>query len=111
MSADIHTQTYTYPRSVDDDLYIPCSTLDFAHSVWRSAPQAMVGFMPRMHGYDERIRRFTYHEWWYVWRHGLYSMILTKACFLHRAFLYEYAGMTNGYEPTSLVRPCLRFAC
>ena len=52
--------------SVDDDLYIPCDQLDFTHSVWRSAPQAMVGFFPRMHGFDGRKQRFTYHEWWYV---------------------------------------------
>jgi hypothetical protein len=35
--------------SVDDDLLVPCSTLRFAYSVWRSAPSAMVGFVPRMH--------------------------------------------------------------
>lgn len=78
--------------SVDDDLIIPCSLLDFTHEVWRAAPMSMVGYMPRMHGFDEVKRRFTYHEWWYVWRHGLYSMILTKACFLHRTLLSAYAG-------------------
>ncbi|OEL17926.1 Glycosyltransferase family 64 protein C4 [Dichanthelium oligosanthes] len=35
--------------SVDDDLIVPCSTLRFAFDVWRSAPSAMVGFVPRMH--------------------------------------------------------------
>lgn len=35
--------------SVDDDLIVPCSTLRFAFNVWRSAPSAMVGFVPRMH--------------------------------------------------------------
>ena len=81
--------------SVDDDLMIPCSLLQFTHGVWRSAPESMVGFMPRMHGFDDATQRYTYHEWWYVWRHGLYSFILTKACFLHRSFLYRYAGMDD----------------
>uniref|UniRef100_A0A7S2W219 Glycosyl transferase 64 domain-containing protein n=1 Tax=Rhizochromulina marina TaxID=1034831 RepID=A0A7S2W219_9STRA len=81
--------------SVDDDLHIPCGLLDFTHQVWRAAPHTMVGFMPRMHGYDTLSRRFTYHDWWYVWRHGLYSMVLTKACFLHRDFLYAYAAVTK----------------
>ncbi|GJN39298.1 hypothetical protein PR202_gb28407 [Eleusine coracana subsp. coracana] len=35
--------------SVDDDLIVPCSTLRFAYTVWRTAPSAMVGFVPRMH--------------------------------------------------------------
>lgn len=38
--------------SVDDDLHVPCDTLDFAHDVWRASPKTMVGFMPRMHGFD-----------------------------------------------------------
>jgi hypothetical protein len=38
--------------SVDDDLHLPCATLDFAHDVWRASPSTMVGFMPRMHGFD-----------------------------------------------------------
>eukprot|EP00617_Octactis_speculum_P000324 CAMPEP_0185793622 /NCGR_PEP_ID=MMETSP1174-20130828/159576_1 /TAXON_ID=35687 /ORGANISM="Dictyocha speculum, Strain CCMP1381" /LENGTH=181 /DNA_ID=CAMNT_0028488789 /DNA_START=632 /DNA_END=1177 /DNA_ORIENTATION=- len=53
----------------------------------------MVGFMPRMHGFNEVAQRFTYHDWWYTWKHGLYSMVLTKACFLHKHLLYRYSGI------------------
>ncbi|XP_052153618.1 glycosylinositol phosphorylceramide mannosyl transferase 1-like isoform X2 [Oryza glaberrima] len=35
--------------SVDDDLFVPCSTLRFAFAVWQSASSAMVGFVPRKH--------------------------------------------------------------
>jgi hypothetical protein len=42
--------------SVDDDLLVPCSTLRFAYSVWRSAPSAMVGFVPRMHWLADPVR-------------------------------------------------------
>ncbi|MFS8013125.1 putative hexosyltransferase [Helianthus anomalus] len=35
--------------SIDDDIIFPCSSLEFAFSVWRSAPDTMVGFVPRIH--------------------------------------------------------------
>ncbi|KAF7134300.1 hypothetical protein RHSIM_Rhsim08G0206900 [Rhododendron simsii] len=35
--------------SIDDDIIFPCSTVEFAFSVWRTAPSAMVGWVPRMH--------------------------------------------------------------
>lgn len=41
--------------SVDDDMIVPCSTLDFAFSVWQSAPFTMVGFVPRMHWLDKEV--------------------------------------------------------
>jgi hypothetical protein len=42
--------------SVDDDLIVPCSTLRFAFNVWRSAPSAMVGFVPRIHWLADPVR-------------------------------------------------------
>lgn len=41
--------------SVDDDVIVPCHTLDFAFSVWQSAPFTMVGFVPRMHWLDKEV--------------------------------------------------------
>lgn len=41
--------------SIDDDVIVPCRTLDFAFIVWQSAPQTMVGFVPRMHWLDEEV--------------------------------------------------------
>lgn len=35
--------------SIDDDIIFSCSTVEFAYSVWRSAPDTMVGFVPRIH--------------------------------------------------------------
>lgn len=35
--------------SVDDDLLVPCETLEFAFELWTSAPDQLVGFVPRMH--------------------------------------------------------------
>ncbi|KAI3799990.1 hypothetical protein L1987_35296 [Smallanthus sonchifolius] len=35
--------------SIDDDIIFHCSSVEFAFSVWRSAPDTMVGFVPRIH--------------------------------------------------------------
>ncbi|RAL36934.1 hypothetical protein DM860_003856 [Cuscuta australis] len=35
--------------SVDDDVLLPCSSVVLAFDVWRSAPDTMVGFVPRVH--------------------------------------------------------------
>ncbi|CAA0825190.1 Glycosyltransferase family 64 protein C4 [Striga hermonthica] len=47
--------------SIDDDIIFPCTTVEFAFSVWRSAPDTMVG------------------------------MILSKAAFFHKKYLSMYS--------------------
>ncbi|GAB4858699.1 GDP-mannose transporter [Ancistrocladus abbreviatus] len=79
--------------SADDDVIVPCDTLDFAFSVWQTAPSTMVGFAPRMHWLGEErngIAYYTYGGWWSVWWTGTYSMILSKAAFFHRKYLDIY---------------------
>ncbi|KAG5007297.1 hypothetical protein AAZX31_09G136200 [Glycine max] len=79
--------------SVDDDVVVPCSTLDFAFSVWQSAPFTMVGFVPRMHWLDKEQNNAAYYRyggWWSVWWMGTYSMVLSKAAFFHRKYLDLY---------------------
>lgn len=41
--------------SIDDDIIFPCSTVEFAFTVWKSAPHQMVGFVPRMHWLDKLV--------------------------------------------------------
>lgn len=41
--------------SIDDDIIFPCSSVEFAFDVWRSAPDTMVGFVPRIHWIDQVI--------------------------------------------------------
>ncbi|RDX84577.1 Glycosyltransferase family 64 protein C4 [Mucuna pruriens] len=79
--------------SVDDDVIVPCSTLDFAFSVWQSAPFTMVGFVPRMHWLDKEQNNVAYYRyggWWSVWWMGTYSMVLSKAAFFHSKYLDLY---------------------
>ncbi|KAK7301462.1 hypothetical protein RJT34_12326 [Clitoria ternatea] len=80
--------------SVDDDVIVPCSNLDFAFSVWQTAPFTMVGFVPRMHWLDKKQNNVAYYKyggWWSVWWMGTYSMVLSKAAFFHRQYLDLYA--------------------
>jgi hypothetical protein len=59
--------------------------------MWRQTPQALVGFIPRLHLPDPASRgAFLYRRFWTVWRRGEYSIVLTKACFMHRDFLELY---------------------
>jgi len=80
--------------SVDDDMIVPCGDLDFAFEVWRNSPRTIVGFMPRTHTpiqFGNSIQ-YMYNCWWKVWWEGSYSMILTKAAFLHRDYLDMYTN-------------------
>ncbi|CAN0902635.1 Glycosylinositol phosphorylceramide mannosyl transferase 1 [Linum grandiflorum] len=79
---------------VDDDVIVACSDLEFAFSVWRTAPRTMVGFVPRMHWLDLK-RGSVYHEyggWLSVWWKGSYSMVLSKAAFFHKKYLDMYTN-------------------
>jgi hypothetical protein len=70
--------------SVDDDVMISCASLVFALGVWRANPFTLVGFSPRLHGYDPYSGDARYYRWQHTWWNGQYSIVLTKACFLHR---------------------------
>ncbi|XP_058226649.1 glycosylinositol phosphorylceramide mannosyl transferase 1-like isoform X3 [Rhododendron vialii] len=81
--------------SIDDDIIFPCSTVEFAFSVWRTAPNAMVGWVPRMHWIEKlngNAGRYIYGGWWSVWWTGTYSMVLSKAAFFHKKYLSLYTN-------------------
>lgn len=97
--------------SIDDDVVVPCSTLEFAFSVWQSAPDSMVGFVPRMHWVDTKNTdaiRYKYGGWWSVWWMGTYSMVLSKAAFFHQKYLemYTYHMPASIQEYVSRERNC-----
>ncbi|KAI4351857.1 hypothetical protein L6164_006163 [Bauhinia variegata] len=86
--------------SVDDNVIVPCPTLDFAFNVWRSASSTMVGFVPRVHLVDKEqnnVPYYRYEGWWSVWWMGTYSMVLSKAAFFHKKYLDIY---TNDMHPS-----------
>ncbi|KAA8534101.1 hypothetical protein F0562_031706 [Nyssa sinensis] len=87
--------------SIDDDVIFPCSSVEFAFSVWQSAPDTMVGFVPRIHWVDQskgNTERYIYGGWGSVWWMGTYSMVLSKAAFFHR----KYSGLYANEMPASI---------
>ncbi|XP_019460897.1 PREDICTED: glycosyltransferase family 64 protein C4-like [Lupinus angustifolius] len=79
--------------SIDDDVIFPCSSVEFAFDVWQSAPDTMVGFVPRAHWVDSSKGagdKFMYGGWWSVWWTGTYSMVLSKAAFFHKKYFTLY---------------------
>ncbi|XP_030531912.1 glycosylinositol phosphorylceramide mannosyl transferase 1-like [Rhodamnia argentea] len=103
-SGDIRTDAVF---SVDDDVIIPCPTLDFAFTVWQSAPSTMVGFVPRAHLPEAEINGVPYYKyegWWPVWRKGTYSMILAQAAFFHRKYLDMYTSIMPSTVYDYLIR-------
>ncbi|RZB67682.1 Glycosyltransferase family 64 protein C4 isoform C [Glycine soja] len=81
--------------SIDDDVIFPCSTVEFAFDVWQSAPDTMVGFVPRVHWVDSlegNDSKFIYGGWWSVWWTGTYSMVLSKAAFFHKKYFNIYTN-------------------
>ncbi|KAG9150235.1 hypothetical protein Leryth_009806 [Lithospermum erythrorhizon] len=88
--------------SIDDDIIFPCSSVELAFSVWRSAPDTMVGFVPRVHWVDKSKGdqgKFIYGGWWSVWWTGTYSMVLSKAALFHKKYLNLYT-----YEMPASIR-------
>ncbi|KAE9596185.1 hypothetical protein Lal_00030479 [Lupinus albus] len=87
--------------SIDDDVIFPCSSVEFAFDVWQSAPDTMVGFVPRVHWVDSlkgEGNKFVYGGWWSVWWTGTYSMVLSKAAFFHKKYFTLYTNVM----PTSI---------
>ncbi|XP_026453334.1 glycosyltransferase family 64 protein C4 [Papaver somniferum] len=87
--------------SIDDDVIFPCTSVELAFNVWQSAPETMVGFVPRLHLGDEKkqsLSRYTYGGWLSVWWMGTYSMVLSKASFFHK----KYLGLYTNQMPASI---------
>lgn len=80
---------------VDDDVLIPCDDLLTGVEAWRGAPDTIVGYFPRLHTKAEGEGGqplWRYSGWWRVRREGRYSIVLTKAAFLHRRYLELYTS-------------------
>ncbi|KAM4093820.1 hypothetical protein ACJW30_06G147200 [Castanea mollissima] len=81
--------------SIDDDVIFPCSSVELAFNVWQSAPDTMVGFVPRVHWVDQSKGYndyYIYGGWWSVWWSGTYSMVLSKAAFFHKKYFSVYTN-------------------
>lgn len=88
---------------VDDDLKVSCTSLHQGYLAWRSFPDSLVGYYPRlgrpassMAAHD--IDTMTYHNWPEVFFHQRFNLILTKASFLNRKYLDLYSSSSHPSE-------------
>lgn len=79
--------------SIDDDLILPCHLLQDTLQVWHSFDQALVGFSPRMLGFDTTTGSLRYLRWQHTWWSGLYTIMLTKLSFMHRDNLKAFQSL------------------
>mmetsp|Transcript_6231 Transcript_6231/g.9091 ORF Transcript_6231/g.9091 Transcript_6231/m.9091 type:complete len:199 (-) Transcript_6231:79-675(-) len=75
---------------VDDDIRISCRTLEESHNAWKANKDALVGYFPRTHALKSDI--IVYHTWLSVYLSRKFSIILTKACFLHKKYMALYSS-------------------
>ena len=67
--------------SLDDDLLIPCSSIEAAFVNWRQQPSTLVGFFPRL--VEEPYEgRYLYYGEPHAIQKGAYNMILSGAAFI-----------------------------
>jgi len=94
-----HSPQWASPPCLSEPLALTVRRADGAHGcaglwavqMWRQTPRALVGFIPRLHLPDPSSPgALLYRRFWSVWLRGEYSIILTKACFMHRDFLDVY---------------------
>lgn len=76
--------------SLDDDIIIPCDVIKKSLNIWKANSNVLVGYSPRMVAYDIWTGVTRYLRWQHTWWNGFYSIILTKACLMHKKYLVEY---------------------
>ena len=84
---------------VDDDLRVSCSSLKHGFEAWRTYPNAMVGYYPRLASYmPTSPSKFVYHTWPVVFLRHKFNFVLTKASFMHSKYLDLYSGKSYPWE-------------
>ena len=75
---------------VDDDVRVDCASLRQGFDAWRTNPNGMVGYYPRL-ALESTRHGYVYQAWpGVVWRQAA-NFILTKACFLHHKYMELYS--------------------
>jgi hypothetical protein len=83
---------------VDDDLRAACPSLRNAFQAWKTRPDAMAGYYPRLaspprgQSSSSSNGELIYHTWPVVYWQQSFNLVLTKACFLHSKYLELYTN-------------------
>lgn len=75
---------------VDDDIRVDCRSLGESFRAWKSNPDSMVGYYPRLAKKHEN--GYVYQSWPTVFFRRQINMVLSKACFLHSRFMKIYSS-------------------
>lgn len=75
--------------SIDDDIIISCRGLEAAFQAWKRNPDQLVGWYPRLASQHHGGSRY-YGKLRSLFWSAEYSIVLTKAAFLHRRYLQAY---------------------
>jgi glucuronyl/N-acetylglucosaminyl transferase EXT2 len=76
--------------SIDDDVIRPCQALDSGFFKWVKSPHRMVGFDARDHIIENPGGDWKYGYLSTTQKMNMYSMSLTRSCFIHRDYLDHY---------------------
>ena len=79
---------------VDDDVSVDCVSLQRGFDAWRTNPDAMVGYYPRL-ALESDHGGYVYQAWPGVYWRQAANFILTKACFLHSKYMALYSDATR----------------
>ena len=89
--------------NVDDDVRMPCAALTRGFDAWRANRDVLVGYYPRTHKPDDAGCGWRY-VWddFSLWRHGDFSIVLTKAAFMRTGYMSLYSeGLPQSARGTS----------
>jgi len=75
--------------SVDDDIEVDCKSLKHGFDAWKANKRSMVGYYPRLHR-KKNSQKYVYHSWLNVFFRNEFSMVMTKASFLHKQYFDLY---------------------
>jgi hypothetical protein len=80
---------------VDDDVRVDCTSLRQGFDAWRTNPNAMVGYYPRLAlESSSRPGEHIYQAWPGVYWRQSANFMLTKASFLHHKYMTLYSDPT-----------------
>jgi hypothetical protein len=101
----IPQMTTTALFMVDDDVQVDCQSLATGFEAWKSYPDSMVGYYPRLasapRGHVAATHGYIEHCWPIVFLTQRVNFLLTKASFLHSRYLELYSS-TSGSHPQEI---------
>jgi len=89
---------------------VDCLDLAFAHSVWRSSRQTLVGFFPWLHRHTKTTEGWKVYDWWYVWWNQTYSLLHPAGLFVEKGLLSRLGEHAGFKELMSKSPECFEFA-